>query len=67
MHQPVKEKTGWIGKNIHDHREEEEYVDFENIKLNVKNVYKAMEKLPAGYRLYLNHRVRAQFLLRKFA
>jgi len=40
-----------LEENIHDHLEEEEYVDFENIKLNVKNVYKAMGNLPAGYRI----------------
>ncbi len=42
-----------LEENIHDNREEEEeeYVDFENIKLNVKNVYNEIEKLPAGYRI----------------
>ena len=40
-----------LEEKIHDHLEEEEYVDFENIKLNVKTVYNAMGKLPAGYRI----------------
>lgn len=53
INQLKKKQVGLeLEENIHDHRvEEEEYVDFENIKFNVKNVYKAMGKLPAGYRI----------------
>jgi RNA polymerase sigma factor (sigma-70 family) len=38
-------------ENIYNHQTENSYIDFENIKLNVQRILKAIEKLPDGYRI----------------